>query len=394
MKQAMIVLIVLLIALLMPCGSCSGTAIITDAVARGSNDDTIAQKNETAEVDTDLTDESRQVDELFSSFAKDDSPGGAVMVIEDGQILKESGYGLAEIESGVAITPHSLLHIGSVGKQFTAMGIMMLEEEGKIRFDDPIGKYLPELAWCSNDITIRHLLHHTSGITGYDEDDALYDELVDRPDSPTNQDLLAALARPRQMQFNPGDEFCYSNTGYDILGALIERVSGQSYPEFMQSRIFGPLSMTHTFAMPGSGREVCISYEQADGMLNPVKSDPLDDLSGSGSIYSSVEDLYLYDQALYTDKLVKQSTLEEAFLPAVLNDGSESKYGFGWELDPYNGEVLTAHSGSWLAFSSEYMRFPQKHLSIIVLLNQNYSEAGAEDLGHKIADIYLKEDSD
>ena len=146
------------------------------------------------------------------------------MVIEDGQVLKNSGYGLASLESGTAITPQSLFHLGSAGKQFTALGIMMLAEEGKIKYDDPIGKYLPELAWCGNDLTIRQLLHHTSGITGYDEDVALQSELTDIPGGPTNRDLVAALAKPRQPQFHPGDKFSYSNTGYDILGALIERV--------------------------------------------------------------------------------------------------------------------------------------------------------------------------
>ena len=389
MKLTMTVLAILLTVLLMPYGSCSGY-IATDTAARSSDDEDAAPQHGTVSgQDAGLADESRQVDGLFSSISQE-GPGGAVIVIKDGEVLKESGYGLADIEKGTPITTQTLFHLGSVGKQFTALGIMMLAEEGKIKYDDPIGKYLPELSWCGSDLTIRDLLHHTSGITGYDEDESLRSELSDVPGEICNKDLIAALAKPRNPQFHPGDKFSYSNTGYDVLGALIERVCGKSYSEFMQSRIFGPLGMTHTFAMPNPGREVAVSYEMSGGSPAADKSDPLDNLSGSGSIYSSVEDLYLYDRALYTGELIKQSTMDEAFKPAVLNDGSESRYGFGFELDPYNGEELIAHSGAWLAFSSEYMRFPQRHLSIIVLLNENSGE-GAEGLGHKIADIYLKD---
>ncbi len=338
------------------------------------------------------TEQSRQVDAIFASFVTEDSPGGAVIVIQDGQILHKAGYGLADLEGGVPITPESIFHLGSTGKQFTGLAVMMLAEEGRLNYDDPIGQYLPELARFGDGLTIRHLLHHTSGIPDYHEDGELSEELFDLAEMPTNEDALALLSEMGELRFTPGEEFFYSNTGYEMLASLIERVSGQPFPTFMQERVFDPLGMKDTFSQPNPDRladpKVAHSYIFDGDQIEAYDSDPLDYLVGSGSIYSTLEDMYLYDQALYTDELVKQSTLAEAFKPMLLNDGTESNYGFGWELGTLSGERYVAHEGAWLGFVSFYARFPDQRLSVIVLLNRDY-DLPDEDLALEIADLYL-----
>jgi len=340
------------------------------------------------------SDMSPQIDSLLASSFTSDAPGGAVMVIQNGKIVHKKGYGLADVENGTPITTDTVFHLGSVGKQFTAMGIMMLVEQGLLNYDDSISSHLPELRWTGDEVTVRRLLHHTSGILGYDDSDEIYDALLASADLPTNDNLLSVLAKVGDFQSDPGEEYSYSNTGYDVLGALIERVSGQTYSAFMNDKIFRPLGMTHTFAMPNSqrlnGKNVASSYYFEDGEPWAYEPDPLDMLSGSGSIYSTVGDMFLFDQALYTDALVSQETLAEAFISGVLNNGEETEYGFALDLGEYAGETYVAHSGAWLGFESYYLRFPERNLSVVILLNLDYLETGAEGLAFEIADLYLK----
>ncbi|MBI2332094.1 MAG: beta-lactamase family protein [Chloroflexi bacterium] len=335
---------------------------------------------------------SLEVDALMARYA--DGPGGAVMVIQDGEIVHQNGYGLADVKTGKSITTDSVFHLGSVGKQFTAMGVMMLVERGLVEYDAPIGTCIPELAWMDNEVTVRRLLHHTSGILGYDESEDIYNALVESSATPTNEDLLDVLAQQGGMLANPGDEYSYSNTGYEILGSLIERVSGQSYSAFMDENIFKPLGMLNTFSVPNDRRlkdeNVAQSYYFEDGQPWAYEPDILDALNGSGSIYSTLGDMYLYDQALYTNKLVSQETLAEAYVSGVLNNGEETAYGFALDLGEYAGETYVGHSGSWLGFDSYYLRFPERKLSVVVLLNLDYSEEGAEGIAFSAADLYLK----
>ena len=348
-----------------------------------------------ANTPSDLNEKSKQVDTIFASFVTEDSPGGAVIVIQDGKILHKAGYGLADIEEGTPITVQSIFHLGSVGKQFTALAVMMLAEEGKLKYDDPIGEYLPELARFGDDLTIRHLLHHTSGIPDYYDDGELNEKLLEAAEMPTNEDVLVLLSEMGEMQFAPGETFSYSNAGYEMLGSLIEQVSGQSYAAFMQERIFDPLGMEHTFSQPNSERlndpDLVHSYVREGDQIEAYDSDPFDYLVGSGSFYTTVEDMALYDQALYTDKLIKQSTLAEAFEPALLNSGIESRYGFGWELGRNSSERYVAHSGEWLGFSSYYARFPEQRLAVIVLTNRTYDLPGLSDVAFEIVDLYLNQ---
>lgn len=337
---------------------------------------------------------SAKVDALFNDIISPDSPGAAVMVIRKGKIVHSAGYGLANLEKGQRISPSNLFHIASIGKSFTALGIMILAEEGLLDYDEPIGEYLPELSWMGKGVTIRRLLYHTSGITNYNNDPTMADEMLELSATPGNAELLAVLSIEHDLDYRPGNKYDYSNTGYDVLGLVIERLSGQSYADFMQARIFAPLGMRHTFVIPNrakrAGPLVAMSYadEDEDGEPEAYPSDPWDNLSGSGAIYSSVEDMFYYDQALYTDELVSQETLEEAFTSGTINNGTETDYGFAWEIGEYNDEWYVSHSGYWLAFDSYFLRFPDAELSIIVLYNWDYAEPDAGEAAFEIADIY------
>lgn len=331
-----------------------------------------------------------QVDQLFRGFINQGEPGAAVIVIQQGKVLYKAAYGLADVEKGVPLTPQHIFHIGSVGKQFTAIGIMQLFQAGKLDYDDAIRTYLPELPAWADKVTIRHLLHHTSGLPDYT--DSMIDKLFERTDTPTNADVIAVLAQMHKLPAEPSARFEYSNVGYDLLGSIIERVSKQTFPDFLQTHIFTPLGMTQTFSVPNTVRQkaklVAHSYEDADS--EPYDADPLDGLLGSGSVYATVADLYRYDQALYTDKLVKQAVLAEAFQSGVLNDGSATDYGFAFELEHWAKKAYVAHSGAWLAFEADYVRFPKERLAVFVLLNRSYGIPDEPRLGLQVAKLYLK----
>lgn len=351
----------------------------------------VAAQNEAASA-TEQDVPAQAVDALFHSLIADDEPGGVVMVIQAGQVQHQAAYGLADIEDATPLTTQHVFHLGSVGKQFTAMAIMQLAEQGMLAYDDPVGKYIPELAALGPAVTIRRLLHHTAGLPlGYDNE-AVLDEIFSDPDQmPTNQDVIRYLALGGELLFSPGAEFEYNNVGYELLGALIERVSKQSYPAFLAENIFAPLGMTDTFALPNeTGRTTALiphSYVLTDDdTIEPYDSDPLDNLSGSGGVYSTLADLYRYDQALYTDQLVQQSTLAEAFTTALLNDGSPTDYGLGWSVNSETGEV--SHSGEWLGFTSCLMRFPAKQWSVVVLFNRTYDLPDPCDVATGVIEIY------
>lgn len=327
-----------------------------------------------------------QIDQWMAQY--DDGPGGAVMVIQSGEVVHQKGYGLADVDQESPITPQTLFHLGSVGKQLTAMGVLMLVDQGQVDLDDPISAYIPELDWMDEGVTVRRLLHHTAGVMGYDDSDDIYNALLAASPNPGNEDVVTALSPFQAMQFDPGEEFHYSNTGYDLLGLLIERISGQTYAQFMETAIFAPLGMTNTFALPNKrrfGPSVAQSYA-SDG---PYEPDVLDNVNGSGSIYSTLGDLYLYDQALDSETLLSSDWLAEMVTSGTLNNGQETHYGFGVEVDTYGDYDYVGHQGSWLGFDSYYLRFPEASLSIVVLLNLDDAEQDAETTAFAIADLYL-----
>jgi len=333
-----------------------------------------------------------EVDAFFGEFIDEKTPGGMVLVLQDGQIIHQAAYGLANLKKKTPLTVDHIMHLASMGKQMTAMSIMILAEQGKLEYDDPISKYIPEISQFGDEFTIRTVMHHTSGLPDYG--DGITESLMKRSDNPTNEDMIDVLSKKRKLLSDPGEAFYYSNAGYDMLAVLIERVSGESFPDFVKSNIFDPLGMTNTFSLPDKKRRanamVTISYTGSSDAPEAYPNDPLDNIYGSGSIYSTIGDMALYDEALYGDTLVSQKTIKEALKPATLNDGSLAPYGFGLEFEKWKKETYVAHSGAWLGFNNDYVRFPQRHFSVIVLLNRDYEYPDDPRIALKVAEFYLK----
>jgi CubicO group peptidase (beta-lactamase class C family) len=318
----------------------------------------------------DSTGKSEQVNKLFECTVTNPCPGASVIVIHHGKIVLNKGYGFANIKDKQPNTPVTVFRLGSITKQFTAMAIMQLYDKQRLSLDDHADKYFNGTQ-NGNKVTIRNLLTHTSGV---------------------KESLDADLS------FTPGTQISYSNTGYNLLGKIIEKVSGMPYEKYLQANIFKPLGMNST------------GFEHPDikiaNMSTPYLSDEKgsysdmgkSDVSGAfaaGALYSTAEDMFKWDQALYTEKLVKSSSLNETFSQASLNDGSEIKYGFGWMVDQSGKVKEVGHGGDITGFNSYIARYPDEQFTVIVLSNIEMRPAGpvpdAGTLAHKIAEIYLKD---
>jgi CubicO group peptidase (beta-lactamase class C family) len=320
--------------------------------------------------ETDSLAKAVQVNKLFECTINKPFPGASVIVIHHGKIILNKGYGFANIEQGQPNTPLTVFRLGSITKQFTAMAILQMFDKQMLQINDYVEKYFPGTL-NGNKITIKNLLTHTSGIT---------------------ESLDAELA------FTPGSQISYSNAGYNLLGKIIEKVSGMPYEKYLQENIFQPLGMNNT------------GYEHPDLKLKNVATGYIfsengsytdlgeSDVSGAfsaGALYSTAEDMYKWDQALYTEKLVKASTLNQAFSPATLNDGSTIKYGFGWMVSQWRGLKEVGHGGDITGFNSYIARYPDEQFTVIVLSNIEMRPPGplpdAGILTHKIAEIYLSD---
>jgi CubicO group peptidase (beta-lactamase class C family) len=329
-----------------------------------------SNNNQIGAAENDTTNKSRHVDKLFNCTVKTDVPGASVIVIQNGKILHNKGYGFANLEHNVPNMPETIFRLGSVTKQFTAMGILQLHEKGLLDIDDPVGKYFIGTSY-GNKIKIRHLLTHTSGIT----------ESLDSP-----------------LEFTPGERLSYSNSGYNLLGRTIEKISGDSYDEYLRKNIFQPLKMVNTgFEYPNINLENrATGYEVGEkGKYNDLGDTDVSGAYAAGALYSTAEDMYLWDQALYTEKIVKTETIQQVFSPVKLNDGNVAKYGFGWMLGQYHGLREISHGGDITGFNSYIGRFPDERFTVIVLSNIAMRPPGslpnAGELAHKIAEIYLSD---
>jgi CubicO group peptidase (beta-lactamase class C family) len=319
---------------------------------------------------------SAKIDDYVAGLIRPDGPGLALAVAESGAIVHAAGYGLADVAGARPIAPETIFHLASCGKQFTGLGILMLAEQRKLRLDDPVGKHLAALAGFGPRVTIRQLLHHTSGIRDF-YDEAGIDEVLTRCERPTNADVIglyADLGCPMAEDgIAPGDTFCYSNSGYDLLGAVIEHVSGQSYHDFFQQRVFDPVGMKDTFSVPDDRvqdpRRATGYVLDERGNFVEQGSGEFDALVGSGSFYTTVGDLCRYDQALKTNRLVGAAALQEALTSGQTNDGEVTNCGFGWYLGAYEGMPFADHEGAWTGFYSYILRYLERPLSIFVLAN-------------------------
>jgi CubicO group peptidase (beta-lactamase class C family) len=330
-----------------------------------------------------------QVDKLFAKWDKKDSPGCALAIIKDGKIIYKHGYGMADLERDVPITSKSVFDIASTSKQFVAMSIVLLAEEGKLSLDDDIRKHIPEMPDYGNKITIRHLVHHTSGIRDYC--DLMF--LAGMPfenDYPEAQ-IIELIARQKALNFKPGDKHLYSNSGYILLGEIVKRVSGKSLNEFTKEKIFQPLGMKITHFYDDFTRVVknrAIGYfPKKDGGYGIAVF--LFDLVGDGGLLTSVEDLFLWDQNFYHNKLGQQGQklIEQILTPGTLNNGKKLDYAFALGIGEYKGLKMISHGGAWAGYRSQLLRFPGQQFSVICL--SNLAGFNPTVMAKKVVDIYL-----
>jgi CubicO group peptidase (beta-lactamase class C family) len=320
-------------------------------------------------------------------------PGVSLAVCRDGKMVKASGYGLANVELEVPVTPATIFQTGSVGKQFTSMAVMMLEEEGKIGLDDKIAKYLPESPTAWKDITVRNLLTHTSGIADYGgEEGSMGKGVINFRKDYTEEELIQAFAK-MPMDFAPGEKWSYSNTGYVLLGVIIHRATGEFYGDFLQRRIFGPLGMTATRIIS----EADIVPHRSNGyrlvkgeLKNQEWVSPTLNTTADGALYTDVLDLAKWDAALNTKQLIHPSSYEEMWTPVKLNNGKAYPYGFGWFLADKDGKHAESHDGAWQGFTMNITRYVDDRLTVIVMTNLDSDNSKPDKIVEEVAKIYLK----
>jgi CubicO group peptidase (beta-lactamase class C family) len=309
-------------------------------------------------------------------------PGLALTVFREGKNIKTVGYGVANLELRAPVTPETVFEIGSLTKQFTATCIMMLVEQGKVGLDDSISTYL-EVPDSWKAITVRHLLSHTSGIKTYNNLPGF-----EAARHLASKEFIQKIA-VYPLASAPGDTFVYCNTGYNLLGFIIEKVSGQSYWQFLSEHIFLPLGMNSSRSRDQKAVILhrAAGYEKQGERL--INRDPeLTDVFSAGAIVSTVVDLAKWHSALGSEKLLQRPHWEQMWTPFKLNSGKLSSYGFGWRVDDYKGRKNIGHSGSTSGFSASLQRFPTDGLTIIVLCNSGEQNV-ATTLARGIADIYF-----
>ena len=349
-------------------------------------------------------DRSSQVDSIFKPLVASDSPGFAVGVVRNGKPVFSRGYGLADLNTKRAITPATNFRLASVTKQFTAMAVMLLVHDGKLRYDDSLTKVLPEFPSCGSRITIRNLLNHTSGLKHYE--DIYQQQTPNIPPDKVPQLHDAAVLRLLEQQtagdFAPGTRWEYSNSGYAVLAMIVERVSRKSFSSFLEQRIFAPLGMAHTVAYVKGSNQVsnrAFGYRKSPSGEGWTFSDqsPTSAVLGDGGIYSSIDDLAKWDNALAEHQLLNEAEMRPAITPVEveggvrLPDGSPSQYGFGWFLDPYKGHRRMWHYGDTSGFHTYIERLIDDKLTVIVLANR--TDVDPREPASRIAELYLAADS-
>lgn len=292
-------------------------------------------------------------------------PGVAVAIVRRGEVVRASGYGFANVEHRVPVGPATIFQSGSVGKQFTAAVVMLLVEDGRIGLDDPVTKYLPEAPAGWRDITVRHLLTHTSGIPDYTPQD------VDRRRDYT-EDELARMAFGLTREFPPGTRWNYSNTGYVLLGVIVHRASGRFYGDILAERVFAPLGMSTARVISEAdivpGRAA--GYRLVDGALrNQEWVAPVLNTTADGSLYVSLLDLVAWDRGLRAKAVLRPESWAQVFEPVRLASGNPYPYGFGWSIDTVAGQTRVHHGGSWQGFQAYIARYLGDDLTIVVLAN-------------------------
>ena len=329
-----------------------------------------------------------QVDELFTAWDSKDSPGASVAVVKDGAVIYKNGYGMANLEYDIPNSPSTVFHIASISKQFTVFSILLLESQGKLSLEDDIRKYIPEVPKLGPTITLRHLATHTSGMRDQWNLLALAGWRLD--DVITTEHVLKLVSKQKELNFNPGDEQVYCNTGFTLLAEVVARVSEQSFAEFTQANIFTPLKMNNTLFYDDHEKIVknrAYSYQSAS---NGFKKSVLSYANvGATSLFTTVEDLSLWSLNFSNPKVGSPDIIDKMNTKTVLNDGKEVSGAMGQFVGEYKGLNEIQHGGADAGYRTYLSRFPDQNFAVVVFSNSaNFNPGG---LAHRIVDIYLKD---
>ena len=330
-----------------------------------------------------------EVDRIFARWNSSETPGCAVAVSRNGQVVLSRAYGMADLEHGIPNSPETVFEAGSVSKQFTAAAIVQLAQQRKLGLDDDVRKYIPELPDYVSKITLRHLMNHTSGLRDWGA-------IVDVAGWPrgtrlhTQAHVLGVVSRQKSLNFSPGSEYSYCNTGYNLLAMIVERVSGEAFANFTKRNIFDPLGMKHTgwrddFSRIVPGRAIAYSRREGSYSMNM----PFENVHGNGGLLTTVGDLLLWNENFIHGKVGGPSLVEELQRRAVLTSGQTISYAEGLRVSIYKGIPEVSHSGSTAGYRAFLMRYPTQHLSVALLCN--LATMNPDSLAHQTADIFLRD---
>jgi len=343
--------------------------------------------------------EAQQVEALFAGLVSGQEPGAAVLIVKDGRVVFERGYGVMDLRTRRVIDAGTNFRLASLSKAFTAAAVMLLVRDGKLRYEDRLTDIFPDFPEYGRAITVRHLLNHTSGLPDYEElmplaDSSVHVEQLQIKDA----GVLGLLKRQNSGKFVPGAKWAYSNSGYVLLGLVVEKASGRPFAEFLRGRIFSPLKMANTLAFEYGRKDVperAYGHTMEDGRWRETDQSPTSATLGDGGVYSSLSDLLKWDDALRRHTLLSELEMGPALTPARVSegepiepDGTPAEYGFGWFLNPWKGHARMWHYGETAGFRTAIQRFTDDRLTVIVLCNRTDLDARA--LAVQAAGLYLE----
>ena len=328
-----------------------------------------------------------KVDHLFAEWNRSDSAGAAIAVVRNSEVVYKQGYGTANLEYDIPITTTTIFDIASVSKQFAGFAIATLSHEGKFSLDDDIRVHLPDVPDFGSTITVRHLLHHTSGLRDWVQSLVIAGDMMD--DVISFKHILKMARHQKALNFEPGAAFLYSNTGYNLLAEIVERVTGDSFREWTDTHIFKPLGMTNShfhddYQMILKNRAYSYQTDENGGFKHAINNTTA---LGSSSLYSTVEDLAKWILNFDDTRIGEQAVIEQMHQRGVLNDGEQIDYAFGLNIGEYRGLKTVGHSGSWRGFRSHLIRFPDQKFGVVILCNLD--TFNPLSLAEKVADLYL-----
>ena len=345
-----------------------------------------------ADPDIPIPTKDKLVDAYFNNLIKEDYPGAAILVAKDGKILYENTYGYADVENKITITPDTKFRIGSITKQFIASAILKLQEQGLINTDDKLSKFIPDFP-RGDEVTIHHLLTHTSGIHSFTDKPDFYSRVT----SPIKTAELINEIKNDTYDFNPGDKFLYNNSGYFILGYIIEKVTGMNYGDFLKKNFFDPLGMKNTGVYKSDIKleNEAQGYSYDGNKISKALNWDMSWAGGAGSLYSTIEDLYKWNEAIFNGKVLSEEILKAAFTPVITkednNPAADNGYGYGWNISKFRGLKNISHSGGLDGFNSNLIRVTDQNVTVVVLVNCLPTPQGmdASSISNMITELYL-----